>query len=257
MNTILLLEDDKNLRETLVDIFEFKGFRTLTAVNGREGLKMLDEYAPDIIISDVMMPEMDGLAFLKIVKENPQTEITPVIMITANTVKEAKFRGLEYGANDYITKPFDSRELLLKIQNLIKIAPQKSDTAMVDNIQVASKDEVFLMDLKEQMQVHLANENLNVEQLGQALYLSKSTFQRRVKKVTSMTATEFIRTFRLEYAYQLLIKNVGNSSDIAQQTGFRSLAYFSYAFKQHFGINPSEIRRKDERTNASLDERFA
>jgi|AntRauTorckE5430_2_1112549.scaffolds.fasta_scaffold06318_2 DNA-binding response OmpR family regulator len=246
MNTILLLEDDKNLRETLVDIFELKGFQTLTAVNGREGLKMLDEYAPDIIISDVMMPEMDGLEFLKIVKENPQTEITPVIMITANTVKEVKFIGLEYGANDYITKPFDSRELLLKVQNLIKITPQKSVMAMVDDIQVASKDQVFLKDLKEQMRVYLADENLTVEQLGQALYLSKSTFQRRVKKVTNMTATEFIRTFRLEYAYQLLVKNAGNSSDIAQQTGFRSLAYFSYAFKQYFGINPSEIKKNIE-----------
>jgi AraC-like DNA-binding protein len=193
-----------------------------------------------------MMPEMDGLEFLKIVKENPQTEITPVIMITANTVKEVKFIGLEYGANDYITKPFDSRELLLKVQNLIKITPQKSVMAMVDDIQVASKDQVFLKDLKEQMRVYLADENLTVEQLGQALYLSKSTFQRRVKKVTNMTATEFIRTFRLEYAYQLLVKNAGNSSDIAQQTGFRSLAYFSYAFKQYFGINPSEIKKNIE-----------
>ena len=119
MNTILLLEDDKNLRETLVDIFELKDFHVLTATNGREGLKMVDEFAPDMIISDVMMPEMGGLEFLKILKENPQTEITPVIMITANTVKEVKFTGLEYGANDYITKPFDSRELLLKVQNLI------------------------------------------------------------------------------------------------------------------------------------------
>jgi DNA-binding response OmpR family regulator len=243
MNTILLLEDDKNLRETLVDIFELKNFHVLTATNGREGLKMVDEFAPDIIISDVMMPEMDGLEFLKILKENPQTEITPVIMITANTLKEVKFTGLEYGANDYITKPFDSRELLLKVQNLIKINPRKSETAMVDNIQVTSKGQVFLTELKTQMQVHLADENLSVEQLAQALYLGKSTFQRRVKKVTNMTATEFIRTFRLEYAYQLLIKKVGNSSDIAQQTGFRSLAYFSYAFKQHFGINPSEVMK--------------
>lgn len=242
MNTILLLEDDKNLRETLVDIFEFKDFQVLTATNGREGLKMVDEFAPDIIISDVMMPEMDGLEFLKILKENPQTEITPVIMITANTLKEVKFAGLEHGANDYITKPFDSRELLLKVQNLIKINPRKSETAMVDKIQVASKDEVFLADLKAQMLAHLADENLSVEQLGQALYLGKSTFQRRVKKVTNMTATEFIRTFRLEYAYQLLAKNAGNSSDIAQQTGFRSLAYFSYAFKQHFGMNPSDVK---------------
>lgn len=243
MNTILLLEDDKNLRETLVDIFELKDFHVLTATNGREGLKMVDEFAPDMIISDVMMPEMGGLEFLKILKENPQTEITPVIMITANTVKEVKFTGLEYGANDYITKPFDSRELLLKVQNLIKINPRKSETTMVDNIQVASKDEVFLTELKTQMLHYLADENLSVEQLGQALYLSKSTFQRRVKKVTNMTATEFIRTFRLEYAYQLLTKNVGNSSDIAQQTGFRSLAYFSYAFKQHFGMNPSEVTK--------------
>ncbi|NJN77287.1 MAG: response regulator [Saprospiraceae bacterium] len=244
MDTILLLEDDKNLRETLVDIFELKGFRTLTAVNGREGLKMVDEYAPDVIISDVMMPEMDGLEFLKILKENPQTQITPIIMITANTVKDVKFKGLEFGANDYITKPFDSRELLLKVQNLIKINPQKVSQSMVNNIKVASKDEIFLTELKEQMRLHLSDENLTVEQLAQALFLGKSTFQRRVKKVTKMTATDFIRTFRLEYAYQLIENDAGNMSNIAQQTGFRSLAYFSYAFKQHFGINPTEIKKK-------------
>lgn len=241
-HTILLLEDDKNLRETLVDIFEFKGFRILTAVNGSKGLKMLDEYAPDIIISDVMMPEMDGFEFLKRIKGNPQTEITPVIMITANTLKDAKFKGLEYGANDYITKPFDTRELILKVQNLIKINASKLTKTIVDRVEATSKEVNFLKDLKTQMHLHLADVNLTVEQLAQNLFLGKSTFQRKVKKVTNMTATEFIRTFRLEYAYQLLEKSAGNMGEIAKKTGFRSAAYFSYAFKQHFGVNPSEVK---------------
>jgi DNA-binding response OmpR family regulator len=244
MDTILLLEDVKNLRETLIDIFELKGFNTLTATNGKEGLEMVDKFAPDIIISDVMMPEMDGLQFLKILKENPQTEITPVIMITANTLAETKFTGLEIGANDHITKPFDTRELLLKVRNLIKINTQKPKKRIVNDIQVASKDELFLKELKTQMKRYLSDENLTVEQLGKALFFSKSTFQRRIKKITNMTATEFIRTFRLEYAYQLIEQNVGNTGKVAQQTGFRSLAYFSYAFKQHFGVNPSDIKRK-------------
>ncbi len=242
MHKILLLEDDKNLRETLVDIFEYKGFKVYTAVNGAIGLEMVDKYAPDIIISDVMMPEMDGFEFLKRLKENPQTEITPVIMITANTLKESKFTGLEYGANDYITKPFDTRELILKVQNLIKINTQP--TRIVPDIEVESVDNIFLEALKQQMLNHLSDADLTVEQLAQTLFLSKSTFQRKVKKVTSMTATEFIRTFRLEYAYQLLKQAAGNAGDIAKETGFRSLAYFSYAFKQHFGSNPSDIIKK-------------
>ncbi len=121
MQTILLLEDDKNLRETLVDIFEIQGFEVVTATNGVEALTFLDEVAPNLIVSDVMMPEMDGFEFLKRIKKNPQMENTPVIMLTANTLQEAKYKGLEYGANDYITKPFDTKELLFKVQNLIKI----------------------------------------------------------------------------------------------------------------------------------------
>lgn len=123
MQTILLLEDDKNLRETLVDIFEIQGFEVVTATNGVEALTFLDEVAPNLIVSDVMMPEMDGFEFLKRIKKNPQMENTPVIMLTANTLQEAKYKGLEYGANDYITKPFDTKELLFKVQNLIKIYP--------------------------------------------------------------------------------------------------------------------------------------
>lgn len=241
-HTILLLEDDKNLRETLVDIFEFKGFKILTAVNGSKGLAMLDEYAPDIIISDVMMPEMDGFEFLKRVKENPQTEITPVIMITANTLKEAKFTGLEYGANDYITKPFDTRELILKVQNLIKINPQKTTRRNLKAIKATSNKDTFLEDLTTQMQKRISDTDLTVEQLAQTLFMGKSTFQRKIKKVTDMTATEFIRTFRLEYAHQLLEQAAGNMGQIAEKTGFRSLAYFSYAFKQHYGMNPSEVK---------------
>lgn len=123
MQTILLLEDDKNLRETLVDIFEIQGFEVVTATNGVEALTFLDEVAPNLIVSDVMMPEMDGFEFLKRIKKNPQMENTPVIMLTANTLQEVKYKGLEYGANDYITKPFDTKELLFKVQNLIKIYP--------------------------------------------------------------------------------------------------------------------------------------
>jgi len=121
MQTILLLEDDKNFKETLVDIFEIQGFEVVTATNGVEALTFLDEVAPNLIVSDVMMPEMDGFEFLKRIKKNPQMENTPVIMLTANTLQEVKYKGLEYGANDYITKPFDTKELLFKVQNLIKI----------------------------------------------------------------------------------------------------------------------------------------
>ncbi|MFK7947535.1 MAG: response regulator [Saprospiraceae bacterium] len=240
-NTILLLEDDKNLRETLVDIFEFKGFEVITATNGVEALKLLDEIAPNIIVSDVMMPEMDGFEFLKRIKENPQTEITPVIMVTANTLQDAKYKGLEYGANDYITKPFDTKELLFKVQNLIKIYPKQAKATLINPIKVDSKENIFVEDLKSKMLECLADTNLTVEQLAKTMFLGKSTFQRKIKKITGFSANEYIRTFRLEYAYQLLEQKAGSASDIATKTGFRSLAYFSYAFKQHYGKNPSEV----------------
>lgn len=240
-HTILLLEDDRNLRETLVDIFELKGFEVVTATNGIEALKLLDEVAPDVIVSDVMMPEMDGLEFLKRIKENPQTEITPVIMVTANTLRESKYKGLEYGANDYITKPFDTVELLFKVQNLIKIHPKSPKPTLINPVKVDSQESVFIDDLKVKMLEFLSDTDLSVEQLGQAMFLGKSTFQRKIKKFTGLSAKEYIRTFRLEYAYQLLEQKAGSASHIASKTGFRSLAYFSYAFKQHYGFNPSEV----------------
>lgn len=243
MQTILLLEDDTNLRETLVDIFELKGFKVVTAINGVEALKLLDEIAPNVIVSDVMMPEMDGFEFLKRIKENPQTEITPVIMVTANTLQDAKYKGLEYGANDYITKPFDTKELLFKVQNLIKINPKSPKPTLINPIKVDSVENIFIEDLKSKMLAFLADENLTVEQLAKALFLGKSTFQRKIKKVTGLSAKEYIRTFRLEYAYQLLEQKAGSAGDIAIKTGFRSAAYFSYAFKQHYGKSPSEIRK--------------
>lgn len=243
-HTILLLEDDKNLRETLVDIFELKGFEVITATNGVEALKILDEIAPNVIVSDVMMPEMDGLEFLKRIKENPQTEITPVIMVTANTLEDAKYKGLEYGANDYITKPFDTRELLFKVQNLIKIYPKQPRPTLINPVKVNSEESIFSEDLKAKMLEYLTDTNLTVEQLAQAMFLGKSTFQRKIKKIVGLSAKEYIRTFRLEYAYQLLEQKAGSTSDIATKTGFRSLAYFSYAFKQHYGVSPTAISSK-------------
>jgi DNA-binding response OmpR family regulator len=247
MHKLLLLEDDKRLRETLIDIFEFNDFEVFSANNGREGLEVLDSVAPDIIVSDVMMPEIDGFEFLQKIKGNPLTEITPVILITANTVLDAKFKGLEYGANDYITKPFDSKELILKVKNLIALNQKKTQSVVVESekligkVEVKSEESIFIAELNEKMLEFLDNEDLSVETLAQALFYSKSTFQRKVKKATNLTVNTYIRTFRLQYAWELLLKKSGNTSTIAKQTGFRSAAYFSYAFKQHYGISPSEV----------------
>lgn len=247
MHKLLLLEDDKRLRETLIDIFEFNDFEVYSANNGIEGLEILNTIAPDIIVSDVMMPKLDGFQFLKKIKENPLTEITPVILITANTVTESKFKGLEYGANDYITKPFDSKELILKVKNLIALNQRQAKKVIEENdnligkIEVKSEESIFMSELNAKMLEFLDDEDLSVEGLAQVLFYSKSTFQRKVKKATNLTVNTYIRTFRLQYAYELLLKKSGNTSTIAKQTGFRSAAYFSYAFKQHYGISPSEV----------------
>ncbi len=249
MHKLLLLEDDKRLRETLIDIFEFNDFEVYSANNGIEGLAVLDEVAPDIIVSDVMMPKLDGFGFLKKIKENPLTEITPVILITANTVTESKFKGLEYGANDYITKPFDSKELILKVKNLIALNQKVSEKtkeasdSLIGEVKAESEISIFLSELNDKMLEFLDNEDLSVESLAQALFYSKSTFQRKVKKATNLTVNTYIRTFRLQYARELLLKKSGNTASIAKQTGFRSAAYFSYAFKQHYGISPTDVNK--------------
>lgn len=244
MNTLLIVEDDLNLRDTLVDIFELRGFNVKTAGDGLEAWHSTNQHTFDVIISDVMMPKMDGFELLQKLKEQTNTALIPVIMLTANTLIESKLLGLEYGANDYITKPFEARELVLKVINLIKMRKKLKEfivntTPVIDE---PSEGDLFMKQLKKHLAGNLENPDMTLDSLAADMFQSKSTLQRKIKKATGKTPNQYIREYRLECAKQMLQQEVGNTSDIAKKVGFRSLAYFSYAFKQYFGINPSRLQ---------------
>lgn len=237
---VLLIEDDYGVRESLADMLEMNGFDVLQADNGLTGFRMLENHEPDIVISDVMMPMMSGFDVLRKAKSNPKTELTPILLLTAKVDLESKLRGLEYGANDYLTKPFEYRELLLKITNTLdqydKIKSKaKEEPRLSKN---ASTDEIFMNKVHLLLEEYIEQQDLKMDDIADKLNISPSTLQRRVKKVTGLSPVKYINEYRLKKARNMIKINYGNLSEIAEKTGFGSISYFSTSYKNFFGNNP-------------------
>lgn len=246
MEHILIVEDDINLQETLLDIFELKGFNVSTAYNGKEAIEVIEYEKPNLIISDVMMPEMDGFELLEYLKSNTATELIPIILLTANAMMEARLKGLEYGASDYITKPFEAQELVLKVINILKERKKLTQSILTTPSldEPISEDEAFLRNLKEVIDSNLDVPKLSIDKLSSLLFISKSTLQRRVKRITSKNANEFVNDYKMGCAKQMLEGKVGNASEVAKRVGFSSLSYFSQSFKKHYGVNPKALIKR-------------
>lgn len=246
MALVLVIEDDPVVRENLEELFTFKGYQVLTSEDGQRGLQMAQNKRPDLIISDIMMPELDGYELVQKVKESQFLSYTPVILLTAKTLTESKIKGLEYGADDYITKPFNTKELLARVQNLIEMRKKLKAKAYLEShqMEVESVEQVFMRDLLEIFAQHLENSQFAIEDVVVELGLSKSTIQRRVKTITDKTFNQLLREFRLEQAKQVLEQKGGNISEVAYSVGFNSVSYFSYSFKNYFGFPPTELNTK-------------
>ncbi|MEZ4919958.1 MAG: ATP-binding protein [Saprospiraceae bacterium] len=245
--SILVVEDNPDLRsfisETMGD-----GYQILTASNGRIGLELALEHIPSLIISDVMMPEMDGFALCSKLKSEERTCHIPLILLTAKAGQGHKLEGLATGADDYLTKPFDGRELQVRVSNLIeqreRLQRQFSryiGIPKTGSIQLVSADERFLEKVYAAIQKELDNEFFSVEDLAEAVSFSRSQLHRKLKGLTGKSPTELIRECRLNQAKLLLEQGVGNVSEIAIQVGYSSVSYFTRSFKQVFGILPSEV----------------
>lgn len=240
--TILIVEDEDSIRESLQDMLEINGYNVTVAENGVEALKSIQEQKPDLIISDVMMPEMDGFEFLKAVKCNTKTELVPIIMLTAKVELESKLYGLELGADDYITKPFEFRELNLKINNLLQRYQKLIKTLSTlpkENV-IDSQDSVFIKKLNLLFDEQLDNSKLNMDDIASQLNMSSSTFNRWHKKIVGKSPNQYIKEYRLNRAKEMIQLNYGSVSEIAFKTGFSSLSYFSTVYTDFFGINPSD-----------------
>jgi signal transduction histidine kinase/CheY-like chemotaxis protein/ligand-binding sensor domain-containing protein/AraC-like DNA-binding protein len=243
---ILLVEDSVELAGFIEGILSGQ-YQINHQVNGVLGLETTFSMMPDLIISDVMMPKMDGYEFCRRVKEDFRSSHIPVILLTAKVSQENLMEGLSKGADDYLTKPFHPAELLLRIHNLMdrqnklreKIRQELSVPDEFHTGQQSLPQDIFMTRLYELLDEHLDDEGFGVDQLVAVMNMSRSSLHRKIKSVTSMTTTEVVRNYRLKKATQFL-KEGFNSSDTAYKTGFGSPAYFTKSFREVYGMTPSD-----------------
>jgi len=244
---VLIVEDNPDVRLYIRDQL-IENYVVMEAGNGKQGLEMAVETTPDLVISDIMMPEMDGREFCRLVKSNEKTSHIPVVLLTAKADQSDKLEGLSLGADDYLIKPFDTRELQVRVANLIEQRRhlqeryRRSLHAFAPaEIDLESIDAAFLKKVREAVETNLEDETFSVVELGAAVNMSRSQLHRKLKALTGYAPNEVIRNMRLERAKAMLEKRAGNASEIAYMTGFNSPAYFAKCFKDYFGISPSEV----------------
>jgi signal transduction histidine kinase/DNA-binding response OmpR family regulator/ligand-binding sensor domain-containing protein len=248
---ILIVEDNTDLRAFIRD--QLMGeYAVIEAADGTTGLRKAEEYVPDLIISDIMMPGMDGYALCRAVKSSDKTNHIPVILLTAKAATENKLEGLETGADDYLTKPFNAEELRLRAKNLIGTRRQlreKFSGEMLlrpSEITVPSAQKIFLEKVTGAIEQHLAEEEFSVESLAATLGMSRAQLHRKVKALTNKAPNELIRSFRLQRAAALIRQDAGSLAEIAYQVGFNSQAYFTRCFVDEFGKTPTEYKKTAE-----------
>lgn len=239
---ILLVEDDLVLGETVSELIKYNGYKVTWKKNGLEALDALRTFIPDVIICDLMMPVMDGETFLKKVRNQRRYDNIPFVMITANINTDVKFKQLENGVNDFISKPFAMKELLLKIKNLLhfnsNIAKKAKETASYQ-ISQGVKNKDFFSTLDEILYKNI-QKPLTVGYLADRLFVSKSTLDKKIRKYKNQNISQYIKEFRIEYAITLMENGEDNIQQLAIKSGFSSSSYFSSSFKSVKGESPKQ-----------------
>lgn len=242
---LLVVEDNPDVRTYIIDILKDQ-YRIIEAENGQEGLEKAKASIPDLIISDVMMPKMDGVQMMAELKQDQKTDHIPIIMLTAKAEREDKLESLDFGADEYLTKPFDAEELQIRLNNLINIRKKLKEKyrsglfLAPSTVKNLSQEERFLLDVKKEIEKNLSNEWYGVEDLAASLGFSRSQLYRKLKSICDQSPNEMIRNFRLIRAKELLEQDKASVSEIAYEVGFSSLSYFSKEFKKKWGATPSE-----------------
>ncbi len=244
---LLVIEDNAEMRKYIRSHLS-NGFRIIEAVNGKAGIQKAVETIPDLIISDVMMPEMDGYEVCKELKTDERTSHIPIILLTAKASSESKLEGLETGADDYIMKPFDAHELRIRVKNLIEQRRKLRErfrnetTIKLKDVTVTSMDEKFLRRAMELVENHISDRKFDTETFAKEMYLSRRQLHRKMTALTDLSPSQFMRRMRLARATDLLRKKAGNISEIADLVGYESPSKFSRAFKEELGKTPSEYQ---------------
>lgn len=258
--TMLLIEDNLELRFFLRSIFSQR-FRIIEAANGVEGLEKAIKYVPDIIISDIMMPEKDGITLVKELREELTTSHIPIVLLTAKTDMDTKLQSLELGADSYITKPFSATYLEARVDNLLArrqklrqfycdhlmdINPPKVENEEEEVDVMSQQDRRFLEQLTNFMERNIDNGELVVDDLVHEMAVSRSVFFKKLKSLTGLAPIEFIKEMRVKRAAQLIETGEFNMTQISYMVGINDPRYFSKCFKQRFGMTPTEYREKQK-----------
>ena len=253
-SAILIVDDNADIRTLLRRILQDR-YQVNEAEDGQQGLELANEIVPDLIVSDVMMPVMNGLEFCQRVKDNIATSHIPVILLTARALSKHQVEGYESGADAYITKPFSADVLLARIDNLLKNRlrlkglftseeekkVEQAETPAEEPQQLQQKEDKFMTRFREYIEQHMSDSNLSVEAIGAELGLSRVQLYRKVKALTGQSPVELLRTVRLHKARRLLQDSVKSISEVAYEVGFTSPSYFTKCFRDEFGASPSEL----------------
>jgi signal transduction histidine kinase/DNA-binding response OmpR family regulator len=243
---ILVVDDDREIRKYICDEMA-ADFHMMECSNGKEALSSTLKNAPDLIISDIMMPEMDGITLCQKIKQNVNINQIPVILLTAKAEEEDNLEGLGIGADAYIVKPFNIELLRVTVQNIIKnrhilknnFAGNQHQKDKVADVAIVSSDEKLLLRIMETINTNIDNPALNVEMLSREVGISRVHLHRKLKELTNQTTRDLIRNIRLQQAGKLLSEKQLNISEVAFAVGFTNIAHFSSAFKEFYGVPPT------------------
>ncbi|MFN7098784.1 MAG: response regulator [Flavobacterium sp.] len=239
---IVLVEDDSTLGALLTEVLTFNGFDVVWFLDGAGALVYLQKNIPDIIISDFMMPNIDGEELFLKIKKDKKFRGVPFIIVTANMEEGVRYKHLKNGVNDYILKPFKASELILKIKNVIEFKKEIEKKLFPDpfskvTIKLSEKD--FVTSVNSILCDNL-RKKIDIDDLAKKLYISRSTLDKKIRKHSNKNISQYIREFKLDYAVRLIDRGERNIQFLADETGFSSLSYFSLSFKGYVQMSPSQ-----------------
>jgi signal transduction histidine kinase/DNA-binding response OmpR family regulator len=247
----LIVEDDPELRNFIVSVLQ-EEYTIYAAENGLEGYLKAESLSPNFIISDIMMPQMDGIEMLKLIRNNIATSHIPVILLSAKTAIESKLEGMEYGADDYLTKPFNVSFLKARVKNVLeqRLRLQKlyssgnvDEISEIEPLPISNKDHKFMFQVIQFVKENRSKSDFSVDELGKLMYMSRASFFNKLKSITGVSPVVFIRDMRLNAAAELIKNEDMLIKEICFEVGFNDLKYFGKCFKTKFNATPAEYRQ--------------
>ncbi len=252
---ILVIEDNEELRRFLVESLQTT-YHVKAAANGREGIEKALEYLPDVVITDVMMPLADGYEVIQTLKNDERTSHIPIIVLSAKSSFDSKLKGLSFGADEYMSKPFSLQELTIRVHNMLSMrqklvlkitgteSEESDEPLKVNGLPevLVEKEQLFLQKIKNIVLENLSNETFEIETLAEKANMSRSQLYRKIQALTNLTPSQFIHKVRLERANELLKQGNLNVTQVAYEVGYSSQSYFSKMYQEHFGYSPKNAK---------------